>query len=360
MAELRSAATAEGLSFSPSMMAEGAPSSFSFQNRSNMVRGETLPMQIRSNSKLSGFNSFKEVAAASPENAHWVERPPSATPPAPWGGISAAAAAAPAAAASPAAAPAAEGGPISPPLLPSRDITSAACCGPIAAAAAAVAAAAAGAGAEGSPQLDIHPSNSNLHALIPSKFKYKFPRERMPRHSSYEVLAVEDNPYAAPLPPPPPKQPHKKKSIFGIAKRMQQPQQQQNMHLMKRPDDLSAAAAAAAAGEEGAAAAAAAAAGGKGWMHDFRCFLCTSADYVSDEQTQLEVEKNQLEEALIEFQAERRTQSLRLLQLKSECEKQIEERAKEYKQSADQIQETKEILKQIQRERDLLLKQQQQ
>ncbi|CDJ33293.1 uncharacterized protein EMH_0081590 [Eimeria mitis] len=332
---------AEGPCFSPSLVGEGA-SSFAAKDRSNLPHSASFG--VRSGSRTSAVNAAKEEAAALPEGSQWIEGLPSGVPSPPWSRLHtattqppAAAAPAPAAAAAAGGLPAAAHGGV---LLPSREISGAGCCV---------------GGGESSSQVEIHPSN--LHALIPSKFKYKFPKERLPRHSSYEVLAVEDNPYASPLPPPPPKVPHKKKSIFGIARRHQQQQQQQQQQypLLMRPPAAPAAAAAAAeaAGESKENA-------GKGWIRDFRCFLCTSADYVSDEQTQLEIEKAQLEEALIEFQSDNRAQAIQLEETKTQYEKQIQKKIQDHQHAYKFIEETKQTLKQIQQERDQLLEQQKQ
>ncbi|KAL8455754.1 hypothetical protein Emag_000328 [Eimeria magna] len=199
----------------------------------------------------------------------------------------------------------------------------------------------------------------NLHALIPSKFKYKFPRERIPRHKSYEVLAVEDNPYGPPplLAPPPPKKPHKKKSIFGIAKRVQQ---QPTLHARSR---YFANAAAAPASMNGAmvhepvaeAAGEAAAEGQRGWVCDLKCFLCTSPDFVSEEQITLERENAQLDEALAEFQDATRVQAIELLETKKMYEDRLRDNMRANQEAANDVAATKAALQEIQAERDRLL-----
>ncbi|XP_026193617.1 uncharacterized protein LOC34619371 [Cyclospora cayetanensis] len=185
----------------------------------------------------------------------------------------------------------------------------------------------------------------NLHALIPSKFKYRFPRERIPRHQSYEVLAVEDNPNAPPLAPLPPKKPHKKKSIFGIAKRVQQRRletQQASDSIMGASRDYSKL-------ETW---------GARGWVKDFNCFLCTSTDYVSEEQTQLEVENAQLDEALAEYQETTRAQALQLTEAKKEFEQRLLSNQREREEAARDIVAVKDALQRIQEERDHLMEQQ--
>lgn len=197
-------------------------------------------------------------------------------------------------------------------------------------------------GMAGIPRKEVIPAN--LHALIPSKFKYKFPRERIPRHKSYEVLAVEDNPYAPPLTPVPPKKPHKKKSIFGIAKRIQHPPKRFEpaaAESSSRADYVDS--------EAG---------GQKGWVRDFKCFLCTSTDYISEEQAQLEMENAQLDEALAEYQDNTRIQAIQLLESKKTYEEKLKENARASEQAARDIQATKTALERIQAERDQLLEQQ--
>ena len=198
-------------------------------------------------------------------------------------------------------------------------------------------------GMPGVARKDVIPGN--LHALIPSKFKYKFPRERIPRHKSYEVLAVEDNPYAPPPAPVPPKKPHKKKSIFGIAKRMQ--------HHPKRHGHAAIETASTEIVDPEAG-------GQRGWVHDFKCFLCTSTDYVSEEQTQLELENAQLDEALAEYQETTRAQAVQLLETRKEYEQKLIENAKASEETAKGILATKAALEKIQAERDQLLEQQRQ
>ncbi|KAL8433140.1 hypothetical protein ACSSS7_004117 [Eimeria intestinalis] len=206
------------------------------------------------------------------------------------------------------------------------------------------------------PPKEIIPGN--LHALIPSKFKYKFPRERIPRHKSYEVLAVEDNPYGPPpqLAPPPPKKPHKKKSIFGIAKRVQQ---QPSLHARSRYLANAAAGApsmdAAMVHEPAAEAEAAAGGGQRGWVCDLKCFLCTSPDFASEEQVTLERENAQLDEALAEFQEATRMQAIELLETKKTYEDKLKENMRANQEAANDVAATKAALQEIQAERDRLL-----
>lgn len=196
------------------------------------------------------------------------------------------------------------------------------------------------------PPKDVIPGN--LHALIPSKFKYKFPRERIPRHKSYEVLAVEDNPNAPPLAPVPPKKPHKKKSIFGIAKRSQHMSKpfDSGMRSSENPNAESSN------GSE--------VGGQRGWVRDFKCFLCTSTDFVSEEQVQLELENAQLDEALAEYQDNTRIQAIQLLETRKSYEQRLRENEKTNEDATRDIQTTKAALDKIQAERDQLLLQQRQ
>lgn len=195
----------------------------------------------------------------------------------------------------------------------------------------------------GGPPKEIIPGK--LHALIPSKFKYKFPRERIPRHGCYEVLAVEDNPYAAPPAPVPPKVPHKKKSIFGIAKRIQT---QPKRYTHPSGDAVSASVVDPDAGRP------------KGWACDFKCFLCTSTDFVSEEQAMLQRENFQLDEALAEYQDTTRVQAIQLLEARKSFEERLNENLRASEEAAQDIAATKAALEQIQAERDHLLQLQQQ
>ncbi|KAL8271921.1 hypothetical protein Esti_004045 [Eimeria stiedai] len=219
-----------------------------------------------------------------------------------------------------------------------------------------------GLGGSSAPPREIIPAN--LHALIPSKFKYKFPRDRIPRHKCYEVLAVEDNPYGPPpfLATPPPKKPHKKKSIFGIAKRVQQ---QPPLHAKSRFLASAASGAPSMSGtllrEPAAEAAGEAAAGGpRGWVCDLKCFLCTSPDFVSQEQATLERENAQLDEALAEFQEATRVQAIELLETKKNYEEKLKDNMRAKQEAADDVAATKAALQEIQAERDKLLELQRQ
>lgn len=192
---------------------------------------------------------------------------------------------------------------------------------------------------------------ANMQALIPSKFKYKFPREQMPRHKSYEVLAVEDNPNAPPLPGPLPKKPHLKKSIFGIPKRNQDSGVMSRFGSAQRRtigceaqgvghmnvDDIAAK---------------------RGWMQDFKCFLCTSPDFVSEEQARLELENAELDQALVEFQDSHRIQAIQLLEAQKTIDEQAKEAEKQKSEVEKEVSAVNKMVKQMEEERARLLEKQ--
>ncbi|KEP61284.1 UNVERIFIED_CONTAM: hypothetical protein HHA_308860 [Hammondia hammondi] len=191
------------------------------------------------------------------------------------------------------------------------------------------------------------PPVGELHPLIPSKFKYSFPRNKMLRHKSYEVLAIEEGPKdprvfdslgRAACPAGEVlarvKKPYRKKTIFGIARHSAANQSQQSDLNVPGLADRGAALpgrASVAWGVASKRAGRAASAGkeatqessekGKGWMHNFQCFLCTSADYVSTEHAALEEQNEQLDEALTEFHETNRIQAIRLFETENQLEK---------------------------------------
>ncbi|EPR60777.1 hypothetical protein TGRUB_308860 [Toxoplasma gondii RUB] len=191
------------------------------------------------------------------------------------------------------------------------------------------------------------PPVGELHPLIPSKFKYSFPRNKMLRHKSYEVLAIEEGPKdprvfdsfgRAACPADEVlgrvKKPYRKKTIFGITRHSAANHSQQSDLNVPGFSGRGAALPGRASLAWGAAsrrAGRAASAGkestqessekAKGWMHNFQCFLCTSADYVSTEHAALEEQNEQLDEALTEFHETNRIQAIRLFETENQLEK---------------------------------------
>lgn len=210
------------------------------------------------------------------------------------------------------------------------------------------------------PIVDVNP-------MIPSKFKYSFPRDMIPKHKSYEVLAIEETNPGGLLSSKSPtsmrtsaakRKPYKKKTIFGIPKRDQSDgrlaSQMVSGRLVREQEDVPLSSTfhtlplpprtsvprsrflrsshvvkeersrTGGAEEEKLREGGPTGRGpiqGKGWMKNFQCFMCTSADYVSTEQAALEEENGNLDEALVEFQEANRIQAIQLL----EAEKQIDE-----------------------------------
>ncbi|PHJ24502.1 hypothetical protein CSUI_001645 [Cystoisospora suis] len=233
-------------------------------------------------------------------------------------------------------------------VRPANGTTGGVCCGP-------------SRSSSPAPLVDVNP-------MIPSKFKYSFPQHMIPKHKSYEVLAIEETAPGSFFPPKSSssmrmattkRKPYVKKTIFGIPKREhsdlrlanpavsgRQARETEDVPLSStfqplpllsrtsvprsrflRSSLLTAQAEkeeAGTGGEEKPREGDSAGRGtkqGKGWMKNFQCFMCTSADYVSTEQAALEEENGNLDEALVEFQEANRIQAIKLL----EAEKQIDE-----------------------------------
>ncbi|PFH33946.1 hypothetical protein BESB_070980 [Besnoitia besnoiti] len=190
-----------------------------------------------------------------------------------------------------------------------------------------------------SPPTSPPPTAVDVNPMIPSKFKYSFPRNKIPRHRSYEVLVIEEDPQAICLSRcgrlvvnqdealNKIKKPHTKKSIFGIAKKSgtNLSDAPGTVHpssklSMSPAQNLSLARAgttsvpSAARDLEGTKPAGEAPKKQKGWMRNFQCFLCTSPDYLTTEQAALEEQKEQLDEAITEFQETNRVQVIRLFE----------------------------------------------
>ncbi|CBZ54907.1 conserved hypothetical protein [Neospora caninum Liverpool] len=193
-----------------------------------------------------------------------------------------------------------------------------------------------------------------LHPLIPSKFKYAFPRNKILKHRSYEVLAIEEGPkdvrnssygrsvYGADEVLGRVKRPYRKKTIFGIARRTDanHTHKQEFAGIVGRGSGLPSGQVSRLPSDPNRAWSATKkmdratlsenaktsqdAKKSKGWMRNWQCFLCTSADYVSTEQAALEEQNEHLDEALTEFQETNRIQAIRLFETENQLEKKNE------------------------------------